>query len=272
MTYLVYAFCVLTGILLSACMRAITSFVTNAQITTIAGSATHAARRTHSKQNVQGRNNRTRQNTRHTPNHRDKQHLRKWGHVSEAKDNKPKYLNSQENVDLPVVVVPIMAIGKFLSSAQVNTECNIETCGLLVGKNILGQFHVTHVLVPKQHGTPDSCTTFGEEDIVNFHEQESTLTLGWIHTHPKQTSFLSSLDLHTQCGFEMQFASAVAIVCSIEKNKTSYFSLTEYGRKVIHDCRNTGFHEHSQTKSLYQSNPKHLVMDRDGDVILHDMR
>ena len=33
-------------------------------------------------------------------------------------------------------------------------------------------------------------------------EDPSLLTLGWIHTHPTQTCFLSSVDLHTHCGYQ----------------------------------------------------------------------
>lgn len=36
--------------------------------------------------------------------------------------------------------------------------------------------------------------------------------LGWIHTHPTQTCFLSSIDVHTQCGYQTMLDEAVAIV------------------------------------------------------------
>ena len=276
MTYLIYAFGVFSGILLVACMKAIAAMATVTQNATLPGriASSNSTSGTDSQHTGSGGggHNRTRRRIRRTPDHRDKPFGKGRNSAETKGSNKPKCLKAPENVDLPVVVVPMMAIGKFLSSAQPNTECNIETCGLLAGKLIHDQFHVTHVLVPKQCGTPDSCTTFKEEDIVNFHEKEGTLALGWIHTHPKQSSFLSSLDLHTQYCSEMQFAPAVAIVCAIEKNQTGYFSLTGHGRRVIRDCKKRGFHEHSQSESLYQSNPSHLVMDRDADVILHDMR
>ncbi len=36
--------------------------------------------------------------------------------------------------------------------------------------------------------------------------------LGWIHTHPSQTCFLSSVDVHTHCGYQTMLDEAVAIV------------------------------------------------------------
>lgn len=35
-----------------------------------------------------------------------------------------------------------------------------------------------------------------------------------IHTHPTQSCFMSSLDLHTHAGYQLTLAEAVAVVCS----------------------------------------------------------
>lgn len=40
---------------------------------------------------------------------------------------------------------------------------------------------VTHLLIPEQTGTPDSCTTHNEEDIFDYQDQHNLITLGWIH-------------------------------------------------------------------------------------------
>lgn len=40
---------------------------------------------------------------------------------------------------------------------------------------------ITHVIVPKQNGTSDSCTTMNEEDIFDIQDQQNLITLGWIH-------------------------------------------------------------------------------------------
>lgn len=43
-----------------------------------------------------------------------------------------------------------------------------------------------------------------EEDLVEATESRGGLfTLGWIHTHPTQSCFLSSIDMHTHCNYQV---------------------------------------------------------------------
>ena len=42
-----------------------------------------------------------------------------------------------------------------------------------------------------------------EEEIFDVQDKRSLYPLGWIHTHPTQTCFLSSVDVHTQCGYQV---------------------------------------------------------------------
>lgn len=35
-----------------------------------------------------------------------------------------------------------------------------------------------------------------------------------LQTHPTQTAFLSSVDLHTHCAYQLMMAEAIAIVCA----------------------------------------------------------
>ncbi|KAJ6600284.1 hypothetical protein DFH09DRAFT_1302774 [Mycena vulgaris] len=37
-----------------------------------------------------------------------------------------------------------------------------------------------------------------EEGVLQFTEWRGLVTLGWIHTRPSQSCFMSSVDLHTQ--------------------------------------------------------------------------
>ena len=90
------------------------------------------------------------------------------------------------NVD---VIDPLL----YRCMSQLNTECDLETCVWLAGNEILGKFHVTHVLIPKQCGTYESCTTYGEEEVIKIYKEKQLYPLGWIHTHPTQSTFLSSL-------------------------------------------------------------------------------
>lgn len=98
---------------------------------------------------------------------------------------------------------------KFLDVARSNTLKNIETCGILAGQLKQHQLLVTHVILPKQSGTSDSCNTMNEEEIFDIQDQLSLITLGWIHTHPSQTAFLSSVDLHTQAGYQIMMPEVI---------------------------------------------------------------
>ena len=79
------------------------------------------------------------------------------------------------------ILVPQDTMSKFLSLASKNTTNNIETCGILAGRLAYNRLNITHVIVPKQHGTADSCTTMNEEDIFDIQDQQNLITLGWIH-------------------------------------------------------------------------------------------
>lgn len=44
-----------------------------------------------------------------------------------------------------------------------------------------GSLRVTHVIIPKQVGSPDSCVTENEEEIFDALDKYDLITLGWIH-------------------------------------------------------------------------------------------
>ncbi|CAL8309913.1 unnamed protein product [Boreogadus saida] len=65
------------------------------------------------------------------------------------------------------------------------------------------------------HG-PDFCDMENVEELFSFQDHHNLLTLGWIHTHPTQTAFLSSADqpghgrgvgLQTEKGFTLTLKS-----------------------------------------------------------------
>jgi hypothetical protein len=87
------------------------------------------------------------------------------------------------------------------------------------------------MLVPKQTGSSDECTTVNEEEVFDFQDKRDLMTLGklksskhasiprgyrltrpfilnkktgWIHTHPTQSCFMSSLDLHTHASYQVR--------------------------------------------------------------------
>ena len=82
--------------------------------------------------------------------------------------------------ELKTVAFPRDCLNRFTSIASINTARNRETCGLLLGKDMGWRFVVTTLLIPKQHSTSDTCTMDGEELVMQFTEERSLITLGWV--------------------------------------------------------------------------------------------
>jgi hypothetical protein len=52
----------------------------------------------------------------------------------------------------------------------------------------------------------------GRQGLFNLMDARSLCSLGWVHTHPTQTCFMSSVDLHTHAGYQTLLDESVAIV------------------------------------------------------------
>ncbi|NXH11063.1 STALP protease, partial [Bucco capensis] len=168
------------------------------------------------------------------------------------------------------VILPRDLCHKFLLLAEANTVRGIETCGILCGKLTHNQFTITHVIVPKQSAGPDYCDMENVEELFGIQDQYDLLTLGWIHTHPTQTAFLSSVDLHTHCSYQLMLPEAIAIVCSPKHNDTGIFRLTNAGMVEVSACRKKGFHPHTKDPRLF--NPCTHVVGKDIKIIVLDLR
>ncbi|XP_040202001.1 STAM-binding protein isoform X1 [Rana temporaria] len=168
------------------------------------------------------------------------------------------------------VGIPREVCVKFLRLAELNTQKSVETCGILCGKLMQNEFTITHVIVPKQCGGPDYCNTENEEDLFLIQDQHGLITLGWIHTHPTQTAFLSSVDLHTHCSYQMMLPESIAIVSSPKFNETGIFRLTDYGMKEVGECRQKGFHPHCRDPPLFCATSHTTIVDT--DVVVVDLR
>lgn len=96
------------------------------------------------------------------------------------------------------------------------------------------------LLIPRQEGTSDTCTMKEEEKVVGVQLERGLIALGWvsleaglalrernekggrltmmslaqIHTHPTQSCFMSSMDLHTHSAYQQTLPEAIAIVCA----------------------------------------------------------
>uniref|UniRef100_A0A674B2E8 STAM binding protein like 1 n=1 Tax=Salmo trutta TaxID=8032 RepID=A0A674B2E8_SALTR len=179
-------------------------------------------------------------------------------------------VHNQRIEGLRRVVIPRDLTYRFLLLADSNTARGIETCGVLCGKLTQNEFMLTHVVVPKQSAGPDYCDMENVEELFSFQDHHNLLTLGWIHTHPTQTAFLSSVDLHTHGSYQLMLPEAIAIVCSPKHNDTGVFRLTSSGMREVAGCRLKGFHPHSKDPPLF-SICRHVVI-KDSKTTVLDLR
>ncbi|KAJ6533445.1 hypothetical protein DFH09DRAFT_1250071 [Mycena vulgaris] len=94
-----------------------------------------------------------------------------------------------------MVVLPQATLPRFLGIASANSARNLETCGLLLGREIPRgdgklRFVVETLLIPKQHATSDTCTMDGARVSM------------------------SSVDLHTHASFQRMLPESFAVVCA----------------------------------------------------------
>ncbi|XP_010463295.1 PREDICTED: AMSH-like ubiquitin thioesterase 1 [Camelina sativa] len=136
----------------------------------------------------------------------------------------------------------------FMRLAKSNTKKNLETCGILAGSLKNRKFYITALIIPKQESTSDSCQATNEEEIFEVQDKQSLFPLGWIHTHPTQSCFMSSIDVHTHYSYQIMLPEAVAIVMAPQDSSRNHgiFRLTTPGgMTVIRNCDRRGFHAHS---------------------------
>lgn len=119
---------------------------------------------------------------------------------------------------LRTVFLPPNLREKFLQLAASNTRNNLETCGMLCGTLISNALFISRLVIPEQESTSDTCETVNESAFFDYCAAEDLMVLGWIHTHPTQTCFMSSRDLHTHCGYQIMMPESIAIVCAPSKN------------------------------------------------------
>ncbi|CAF0946726.1 unnamed protein product [Rotaria sordida] len=144
---------------------------------------------------------------------------------------------------------------KFLQVAEQNTAKNVYTYGILAGnKKENNEYMITHIVIPKQNGGINSCymEKQEEEEMFEYISNNNLITLGWIHTHPNERVFLSSIDLHRHILYQMLIQEAIAIVISPKFNQTEIFSMTDdRGIPVISACQMSDIHQHVNHPPLY---------------------
>ncbi|XP_057774542.1 AMSH-like ubiquitin thioesterase 2 isoform X5 [Salvia miltiorrhiza] len=140
-----------------------------------------------------------------------------------------------------------------------------------------GTFYVTSLIIPKQEATSNSCQALNEEEIYSIQNEESLYPIGWIHTHPSQSCFMSSIDLHTQYTYQVMVPEAVGIVLapSDESRQYGIFRLSDPdGMNIIKECQERGFHLHKAPANgtpIYEDCPN-IIFNPNLRLEIHDLR
>lgn len=176
---------------------------------------------------------------------------------------------------LRTIFLPGKLREEFLKIAQPNTNRKMETCGMLCGKLSRNAFFITQLVIPHQESTPDTCATIHEEILFEYLDKNELLLLGWIHTHPTQSCFMSSVDLHTQNSYQIMLKESIAIVCAPTKSPSwDIYRLTDpNGISIIRSCPKSSFHPHPEP-NLYTSymSHGHVVMSNSMAFKVADLR
>ena len=215
---------------------------------------------------------------------------------------------------LRTVFLPRELRHSFLRLAHSNTARGLETLGLLCGNLLRNALFITALLLPPQTSTSDTCEMTDEGEIIvdEFISAHSApdptpsndsngrigakatemdeqgprgdmMVLGWIHTHPTQTCFLSSRDLHTHVWYQSDLPESVAIVCAPSKSpglgsEWNAFRLTDPpGLGTIRNCKREGiFHPHDEGDGgIYTDvigRPGHVIEVANLDFEVCDLR
>lgn len=188
----------------------------------------------------------------------------------------------EDGTPLRTIFLPPTLRTTFLRLAYNNTQSNLETCAFLAGTLISNALFVSKLIVPAQTSTSDTCEMTNESQLFDLVDAEADLMiLGWIHTHPTQTCFMSSQDLHTHAGYQMMLAESIAIVCAPSKGDATHggdwgiYRLTDPpGKKTILACQKPGiFHPHD-VDNIYTDalKPGHVVEAKGLEFDVVDLR
>ncbi|ODV85703.1 hypothetical protein CANARDRAFT_184813, partial [[Candida] arabinofermentans NRRL YB-2248] len=193
--------------------------------------------------------------------------------TSSKKETVHKTVNFTEGGSpLRTIFISPNLIDSFLKLAKRNTSKKLETCGILCGKLNRNAFFITYLIIPDQDSTANTCNTKNEEKLFDVIDNLDLFILGWIHTHPTQSCFLSSVDLHTQNSYQIMLNEAIAIVCSPSEKfdkKLGVFRLTDPpGIPKITNCNLTGFHPHPENDLYVECNRLNHDNPASGHVVI----
>ncbi|KAJ0975517.1 hypothetical protein J5N97_017482 [Dioscorea zingiberensis] len=90
-------------------------------------------------------------------------------------------------------------------------------------------FFVTALIIPKQESTSNSYQKTNEEEIFDYLANDSSPILKLnLQTHPTQSCFMSSIDVHTNYSYLIMLPEAIAIVMAPRDGSTYNFNVSYY--------------------------------------------
>jgi proteasome lid subunit RPN8/RPN11 len=109
-----------------------------------------------------------------------------------------------------------------------------ETAGLLIGEEINGEVHVDEIRVGKQKGNAVHVEISEEELAMAAIEvrdrEDDKVIVGWFHTHPGLSSFMSGTDINTQRMYQALMPNAIAIVIDdVKYSKSGSINDLDFG-------------------------------------------
>lgn len=109
-----------------------------------------------------------------------------------------------------------------------------ETAGLLIGEEIDGIVHIDEIRVGKQSGNAVHVEISDEElamAAIEIRERDDNkVIVGWWHTHPGLSSFMSGTDINTQKMYQALMPNSVAIVIdNVKYSETASIDDLDFG-------------------------------------------
>jgi len=182
----------------------------------------------------------------------------------------------ESGAPLRTVFLPLGLRERFLDMASPNTRANLETCGVLCGTLISNGLFISRLVIPEQESTANTCETINDSSLFDYCDSEDLMVFGWIHTHPTQTCFMSSRDLHTHSGYQVMIPESIAIVCAPSSFPSwGVFRLTDPpGLQSVLKCQQPGiFHPHEETNIYTDAlRPGHVMETRGLEFEVIDLR
>ena len=183
---------------------------------------------------------------------------------------------------LRALQLPSALVTRFTALAAANSAQpprGVETCGILAGREAAGGtvLAVTPLLVPRQRGGPDACEMEREDEVLATCLRDGLMVLGWVHTHPSQSCFLSAPDLHTHATYQGMLPEAVALVLAPSDAAAPFAALrlTDAGLALVQACEARGHHPHDTDCGALFERSAHVQWVGDGalgDVEVVDFR